>query len=128
MLQQLNHHSIAIHQEIRVYFYVSKAGIERNKVRLDTIQEVELDFWLHNFCSHILQMLCMYICGSIYIHIWAKNFIFFLILYPIEILVHTYFLYFSCFFCYNPFHEYNKKKNRINLEPAIQTKTIHLYP
>lgn len=74
MLQQLNHHSIAIHQEICVYFYVSKAGTERNKVKLDTIQEMELDFWLHNFCSHI-QVLCtymyMYICESIYTHIWA---------------------------------------------------------
>jgi len=53
MLQQMNLQSVATHQGIRIYFYVSNGGIERYTVRLDTMQLVELDFWLHNFCSHI---------------------------------------------------------------------------
>lgn len=38
MLQQLDLQSIATHQGIYVYFYVSKAGIERNsEVRHNTV-------------------------------------------------------------------------------------------
>lgn len=38
MLQQLDLQSIATHQGIYVYFYVSKAGIERNsEVRRNTV-------------------------------------------------------------------------------------------
>lgn len=74
MLQELNLQSIAIHQGICVHFYVSKAGIERNTVKLDTIRWK----WISGFiisaviyrCVYVYSMY-MYTYESMYTHIKA---------------------------------------------------------